>query len=368
MGLCAFAKVNKIQVGAGRGSAAGSLVAYVLGITNVDPIKYDLLFERFLNPERVSMPDIDIDFQDDRRDEVVHYVVEKYGQDHVAQIVTFNTYGPRVAIKDMGKVMGIPLARLEIIAKMIPTGPKNKKTITTMYKTSAQFQSMINQDPLLKKIIGATSVIEHLPRNISTHAAGVILSKQPLREVIPLVLGPTATLMSQYSKDYIEEVGLLKMDFLGLKNLTMIDYICKDIKRDINETVFLNQLPLNDQKTYELIARADTFGVFQLESQGMRNLLRKMKPYCFDDIVAAIALFRPGPMENIPLYLKRRGLQEKVVYPLPELEPILKSTYGVMIYQEQIMQVAQKMAGFSLGKADILRKAVSKKKLVSCNQ
>lgn len=356
-----FAKVNKIQVGAGRGSAAGSLVAYVLGITNVDPIKYDLLFERFLNPERVSMPDIDIDFQDDRRDEVVHYVVEKYGQDHVAQIVTFNTYGPRVAIKDMGKVMGIPLARLEIIAKMIPTGPKNKKTITTMYKTSAQFQSMINQDPLLKKIIGATSVIEHLPRNISTHAAGVILSKQPLREVIPLVLGPTATLMSQYSKDYIEEVGLLKMDFLGLKNLTMIDYICKDIKRDINETVFLNQLPLNDQKTYELIARADTFGVFQLESQGMRNLLRKMKPYCFDDIVAAIALFRPGPMENIPLYLKRRGLQEKVVYPLPELEPILKSTYGVMIYQEQIMQVAQKMAGFSLGKADILRKAVSKK-------
>lgn len=200
-----------------------------------------------------------------------------------------------------------------------------------------------------------------MPRNISTHAAGVILSKQPLREVIPLVLGPTATLMSQYSKDYIEEVGLLKMDFLGLKNLTMIDYICKDIKRDINETVFLNQLPLNDQKTYELIARADTFGVFQLESQGMRNLLRKMKPYCFDDIVAAIALFRPGPMENIPLYLKRRGLQEKVVYPLPELEPILKSTYGVMIYQEQIMQVAQKMAGFSLGKADILRKAVSKK-------
>lgn len=356
-----FAKIHKIQVGAGRGSAAGSLVAYVLGITNVDPLEYDLLFERFLNPERVSMPDIDIDFQDDRRDEVIQYVIHKYGQDHAAQIVTFNTYGPRVAIKDMGKVMGIPLARLEIIAKLIPTGPKNKKTITQMYQTSAQFQSIINQDRLLKKIVGATSVIEHLPRNISTHAAGVILSRQPLRDVIPLAMGPTSTLMSQYSKDYIEEVGLLKMDFLGLKNLTMLDYICKDIERETGEVLVLNQFPLDDQKTYDLIAKADTFGVFQLESQGMRNLLRQMKPYCFDDIVAAVALFRPGPMENIPAYLKRRNHQEKVTYPLEELEPILKTTYGVMIYQEQIMQIAQKMAGFTLAKADILRKATSKK-------
>lgn len=356
-----YAKINKIQVGAGRGSAAGSLVAYVLGITNVDPIEYDLLFERFLNPERVSMPDIDIDFQDDRRDDVIHYVIDKYGQDHAAQIVTFNTYGPRVAIKDMGKVMGIPLARLEIIAKMIPTGPKNKKTITQMYQTSANFQSMINQDRLLKKIIGATSVIEHLPRNISTHAAGVILSKEPLRDVVPLINGPTSTVMSQYSKDYIEEVGLLKMDFLGLKNLTMLDYICKDIERDTHQNIVLNSIPLDNQKTYELISKADTFGVFQLESQGMRNLLRKMKPSCFDDIVAAIALFRPGPMENIPAYLKRKDHLEPVTYPLPELEPILKSTYGIMIYQEQLMQVAQKMAGFSLGKADILRKATSKK-------
>ncbi|MEG0592805.1 MAG: DNA polymerase III subunit alpha [Coprobacillus sp.] len=356
-----FAKVNKIQVGPGRGSAAGSLVAYVLGITNVDPIEYDLLFERFLNPERVSMPDIDIDFQDDRRDEVIRYVIERYGQDHAAQVVTFNTYGPRVAIKDMGKVMGIPLARLEIIAKMVPTHPKNKKTITQMYQTSAQFQGIVNQDPLLKKILPAISVIEHLPRNISTHAAGVILSKKPLREVIPLIMGPTSTLMSQYSKDYIEKVGLLKMDFLGLKNLTMIDYICKDIERDTGESLVINSIPLDDKKTYELIARTDTFGVFQLESQGMRSLLRKMKPYCFDDIVAAIALFRPGPMENIPVYLKRRTKEEVVTYPLPELESILKSTYGVMIYQEQIMQIAQLIAGFSLGKADILRKATSKK-------
>jgi DNA-directed DNA polymerase III (polc) len=356
-----FAKINQIQVGPGRGSAAGSLVAYVLGITNVDPIKFDLLFERFLNPERISMPDIDIDFQDNRRDEVVQYVISKYGQEHVAQIVTFNTYGPRVALKDMGKVMGVSLVVLENIAKMIPTGPKNKKTITQMYQTSAQFQYQINQNHLLKKIIASTSVIEHLPRNISTHAAGVILSKEPLWSVVPLVIGPSSTLMTQYSKDYIETVGLLKMDFLGLKNLTMIDYICKDIEKESGEHISIYQIPFDDQKTYQMISSADTFGVFQLESVGMRNLLRKMKPDCFDDIVAAIALFRPGPMENIPVYLKRRHHEEKVTYPLKELEPILKSTYGVMIYQEQMMQVARLMAGFSLGKADILRKATSKK-------
>lgn len=356
-----WAKVQKIQVGPGRGSAAGSLVAYVLGITNIDPLRYDLLFERFLNPERVSMPDIDIDFQDDRRDEVIRYVIDKYGKDHAAQIVTFNTYGPRVAMKEMGKVMGVPLPRLELIAKMIPTSPKNKKTITQMYQSSAQFQSLINQDHRLKKIVGATSIIEHLPRNISTHAAGVILSKRILHEVVPLVVGPTSTLMCQYSKDYIETAGFLKMDFLALKNLTMLDYICKDIEQNQKIKIVLNEMPLDDQNTYRLISKADTFGVFQLESYGMRHLLRQMKPYCFDDIVAAIALFRPGPMENIPTYLKRRSHQEKVVYPLKELEPILKSTYGIMVYQEQMMQVAQKMAGFSLAKADILRKATSKK-------
>ena len=356
-----YAKINKILVGPGRGSVAGSLVAYVLGITNIDPLRYDLLFERFLNPERVSMPDIDIDFQDDRRDEVIRYVIDKYGKDHAAQIVTFNTYGPRVAMKEMGKVMGVPLPRLELIAKMIPTSPKNKKTITQMYQSSAQFQSLINQDQRLKKIVGATSIIEHLPRNISTHAAGVILSKRILHEVVPLVVGPTSTLMCQYSKDYIETAGFLKMDFLALKNLTMLDYICKDIEQNQKIKIVLNEMPLDDQNTYRLISKADTFGVFQLESYGMRHLLRQMKPYCFDDIVAAIALFRPGPMENIPTYLKRRSHQEKVVYPLKELEPILKSTYGIMVYQEQMMQVAQKMAGFSLAKADILRKATSKK-------
>ena len=358
-----FAKSNKILVGPGRGSAAGSLVAYVLGITNVDPIAYDLLFERFLNPERVSMPDIDIDFQDDRRDEVVDYVVSKYGKEHVAQIVTFNTYGPRVAIKDMGKVMGIPLARLEILAKMVPTNPKNKKTITEMYSTSAQFQNMVNADPLLRKLMPAMSVIEHLPRNISTHAAGVVLCKEPLRDVVPLVIGPSSTLMSQYSKDYIEKAGLLKMDFLGLKNLTMLDYMCQDIYKNTGDVIKLNDLPLNDKKTYDLISRGETYGIFQLESQGMRNMLRKMKPERFEDIVDAIALYRPGPMENIPLYLKGRENQDSITYLIKEIEPILKPTYGIMIYQEQLMIIAQKIAGFSLGKADILRKAVSKKQL-----
>lgn len=358
-----YAKVQHILVGPGRGSAAGSLVAYVLGITNVDPLKNDLLFERFLNPERVSMPDIDIDFQDDRRDEVIQYVIDKYGKEHSAQIVTFSTYGPRVAIKDIGKVMNIPLPRLEILAKLVPTGYKNKKTITEVYQTSAQFQTMVNNDPALRKVIGSMSIIEHLPRNISTHAAGVIISKQPLREVVPLVYGPSNTLMSQYSKDYIESVGLLKMDFLGLKNLTMLDYICKDIKQFSHQELLINDIPFDDQKTYQLIAKADTYGVFQLESAGMRNLLLKLKPYCFDDIVAAIALFRPGPMENIPTYLKRREGKEKIEYLMDELKPILKSTYGIMVYQEQVMQIAQRIAGFTLAKADLFRKAISKKQM-----
>ena len=356
-----YAKKHGILVGPGRGSAAGSLVAYCLGITNIDPLKYDLLFERFLNPERVSMPDIDVDFQDDRRDEVIQYVCNKYGHDHVAQIVAFSTYGPRVAIKDLGKVMGIPLPRLEMIAKMVPTAPKHRKSITEVYSTSASFQDMIQKDPVLSRLIAPMSLVEYLPRNITMHAAGVVLSYEPLRDVVPLVIGPSDMIMSQYSKDYIEKTGLLKMDFLGLKNLTMIDYIMKDIERRLGQTFSINSIPLNDARTYHLISRGDTTGVFQLESSGMRSLLMKMKPDHFDDIVAAVALYRPGPMENIPLYLEGRKNKNNITYLVKELEPILKSTYGIMIYQEQIMQIAQVIAGFSLGRADILRKAVSKK-------
>ena len=355
-----FSKKHHILVGPGRGSAAGSLVAYVLGITNVDPLAYDLLFERFLNPERVSMPDIDIDFQDDRRDEVVRYVIEKYGQNHVCQIVTFSTYGPRVAIKDIGKVMNVPLPRLEMIAKMIPTGPKNKKTITDVYKTSASFQSLINENQAMRKLIGAMSIIEHLPRNISMHAAGVVLSRRPLSQSVPLVIGPSNMVMSQYSKDYIEKAGLLKMDFLGLKNLTMIDYILKDLHQE-GYDLQLAEIPLNDAKTYAMLSRGDTFGVFQLESSGMRQLLRRMKPRELNDIIAAIALYRPGPMDNIPLYLENRAHQDQIVYLSDELKSILSPTYGIIIYQEQIMQIARIIAHFSLGKADMLRKAISKK-------
>lgn len=356
-----YAKVNKILVGPGRGSAAGSLVAYVLGITNVDPLKYDLLFERFLNEERISLPDIDIDFQDDRRDEIVEYVTNKYGQEHVAQIVTFSTYGPKVAIKDLGKVLGVPLPKLELLAKNIPTSYKNRKSAKEVFETSYNFQSMVNKDPALRKIMPAVFMVEKLPRNISTHAAGVVLSSEPLDQIVPLVRGPNEGIITQYSKDYIEEVGLLKMDFLGLKNLTIIDYIIKDIEKNYQIKININEIDLHNKKTYQTISRGDTFGIFQLESPGMKNLLIKMQCDCLDDVIAAIALFRPGAMANIPSYIARKKGQEAITYPLECLKPILESTYGIIIYQEQVMQVARKVAGFSLAKADILRKAMSKK-------
>lgn len=356
-----YAKTNGILVGPGRGSAAGSLVAYVLGITNVDPIRYQLLFERFLNPERVSMPDIDVDFQDDRREEVVNYVIERYGKDHVCQIVSFNTYGPKVAIKDLGKVAGVAPIKLEQVSKMIPTTLKLKKSAYEMYQTSNAFQSTVRKEMALNYVMPSVFIVENLPRNISTHAAGVILSNDRLQEVVPLALGPSKTVVTQYSKDYIEEVGLLKMDFLGLRNLTILAYIIKGIETELKIHIDLNKIPLEEKKVYELIAAGDTFGVFQLESDGMISLLRKMKVSSFEDVVAAIALFRPGPMKNIPTYLARKLHQEPITYIHDDLKNILEPTYGVMIYQEQIMQITTKMAGFTLGKADILRKAISKK-------
>lgn len=356
-----YAKMNKILVGPGRGSAAGSLVAYVLGITGVDPLKYDLLFERFLNEERVSMPDIDIDFQDDRRDEVVKYVTEKYGREHVAQIVTFSTYGPKMAIRDLGKVLKVPLPRLELLNKNIPTGPKNRKSAREVYESSYYFQSMVNKDPALSKIMKSVFIVEKLPRNISTHAAGVVLSNDNLDQVIPLVKGANNGIVSQYSKEYIESVGLLKMDFLGLRNLTTIDYIIKDIALNHGIEININDINLNDKKTFTMLSRGDTFGVFQLESQGMTNLLVKLKCSCLEDIVSALALYRPGPMASIPSFIARKDGKEKVTYPIECLEPVLKSTYGIILYQEQIMQSAQLVAGFSLAKADNLRKAISDK-------
>lgn len=357
-----FAKKEGILVGPGRGSAAGSLVAYVLGITNVDPIHYSLLFERFLNEERISMPDIDVDFQDDRREEVVQYITEKYGQDHVSQIVTFSTYGPKQSLRDLAKAFNIPAPRVDILSKMMPTDPKNKKTIQELMKESYDFSNFVLKDEALKRIIDSVALVEFLPRNISTHAAGVVLSKDVLERVVPLAKTNTG-IITQYSKRYIESVGLLKMDVLGLKNLTVISHMLEDIQKIYQTTLNIEQIDLQDSKTFELIRNGDTYGIFQLESAGMRNLLHAMRCDCFEDIVATIALYRPGPMASSPTYIARKLKKEAVFYYDDDLKPILEQTYGIFVYQEQIMQVATLLAGFSLSKADILRKAMSDKKM-----
>lgn len=363
-----FAKKNNISVGPGRGSATGSLVSYALGITNIDPIAYNLLFERFLNIDRISMPDIDIDFQDDRRDEVVQYVINKYGQEHVAQIVTFSTYGPKVAIKDLGKSLGIPLHKLEKLTKLMIVDQNHKPSISYSYENSYGFQSDVNNDSNLSLLLQHAMLVEKLPKNISTHAAGVVLSGDSLNSVLPLTKGPRSGMVTQYSQNYIESIGLLKMDFLGLKNLSIIQNVCKDIELQFGKPFNINQINLNDSSTFRLLASGDTYGVFQLESKGMTDLLIKMKCSNLDDIIATIALYRPGPMKNIPIYLDRKNGIEKIEYPISNIKPILENTYGVMIYQEQIMQVAQVIAGFSLATADILRAAISKKDVSKMNE
>ncbi len=355
-----FAKKNNILVGPGRGSAAGSLVSYCLGITNIDPIKYDLLFERFLNVDRISMPDIDIDFQDTRRDEVVNYVIEKYGIDHVAGIVTFTTYGPRVAIKDLGKVMGLSLPYLEMVAKQVPTNPKNRKSIMEVYRSSNHFASMIDRNPAMYRILRSCALVEKIPKNASTHAAGIVLSSSNLLDIAPIGINGDYRVI-QYSKDYIEEAGFLKMDFLGLRNLSVIQSITNQVYQNRGININVNQLDFNDKKTFNLLSQGNTLGIFQLESAGMTDLVKKMRISSLEDIIAAIALYRPGPMENIPDYLARKTGQQPVDYIIDDLKPILQSTYGIMIYQEQIMLAVQKIASFSLSKADKLRKAMSKK-------
>lgn len=348
-----FARRQDIYVGPGRGSSAGSLVAYVLGITHIDPLEYNLLFERFLNPERVSLPDIDIDFPDNRRDEVIEYVKEKYGSDHVAHIITFDTFGAKQAIRDTGRALGVPVYQLDAISKMIPSGPKI--TLKKAYESNVNLRVKINESNTLKQLYALAAKIEGLPRHTSMHAAGIVLADKKLTEYLPLLMDDKETL-TQYSMNHLEELGLNKMDFLGLKNLTII----AEVSNQIAGFDIMN-IPLNDKKTYQLISKADTSGIFQLESAGMRNLLKQMRPQNLEDIVATIALYRPGPMQNIPTFLKRRFNQEKVVYIHQDLKPILESTYGIIVYQEQIMQIAQLMANFSLAKADLLRKAMSDK-------
>ena len=355
-----FAKKNKILVGPGRGSAAGSLVAYSLGITEIDPIKYDLLFERFLNPERKTMPDIDTDFPDDKRDQVINYVVEKYGKKRVSGIVTFGTLGAKQVLRDVARVLNIPSYKIDGLSKFIPGFTKDK--LKDFYEKNQAFKARIDSDISLSKMFNIAVKIEGFPRHTSSHAAGIVMSQVDLDEVIPLTVSDGMYLTS-YSMEYLEDLGLLKMDFLGLKNLSIINNIINDIKDSTGEVIDFNKIPLDDKETLKLFETANTSGIFQFESTGMRNFLRNLRPNTFEDIFSAIALFRPGAAVNIDSYIRRRHGEEKVTYLDPSLESITKNTYGILIYQEQIMQLASNYAGYSLGEADILRRAMSKKKI-----
>ncbi len=355
-----YAKQHDILVGPGRGSAAGSLVSYCLGITEIDPLKYDLLFERFLNPERKTMPDIDTDFPDDKRSQVIDYVISKYGRKRVAGIVTFGTLGAKQVIRDVSRVLNIPTYKVDSLNKFIPAFTKDK--LSDFYKKNLSFKARIDSDLLLSKMFKIALRLEGFPRHTSSHAAGIVMCCKDLDEVVPLTVSDGMYLTS-YSMEYLEPLGLLKMDFLGLKNLTIIHNVLKDIENTLGEKVNFNQIPLDDKDSLHIFEVANTSGIFQFESVGMRNFLRNLKPNCFEDIFAAIALFRPGPAVNIDSYIRRKHKEEEITYLDPCLEPILKNTYGIIIYQEQIMQVASRFAGYSLGEADILRRAMSKKKV-----
>ncbi|OIK08531.1 DNA polymerase III subunit alpha [Bacillus sp. MUM 116] len=354
-----YAREHGILTGPGRGSAAGSLVAYVLYITDVDPIGHHLLFERFLNPERISMPDIDIDFPDHRRDEVIEYVAEKYGDLHVAQIVTFGTLAAKAALRDVGRVFGLNSKELDHLSRLIPS--RLGINLKEAYQESEALRNFIQENQLNRKLYETALKLEGLPRHTSTHAAGVVISEKQLVELIPIQQGSGNVYLTQYSMEYLEEIGLLKMDFLGLRNLSLIESILASIQRKTGKKVDIGSISLNDPETFDLLARGETTGIFQLESEGMRKVLVRLKPSRFEDIVAVNALYRPGPMENIPLFIDRKHGRKPVVYPHPDLKNILENTYGVIVYQEQIMQIASTMAGFSLGEADLLRRAVGKK-------
>lgn len=355
-----YAREHGIGVGPGRGSAAGSLVAYALQITNIDPIKYHLLFERFLNPERITMPDIDIDFSYERRDEVIEYVTQKYGRDRVAQIITFGTMGARAAVRDVGRVLGLSVSVVDRIAKLIPH--ELGVTLEKARERNKRLDEMLDENPRLELLWKIAQSIEGMPRHTSIHAAGVVISRDLLTDHVPLQLGHEGQSLTQYTMEGLEQIGLLKMDFLALRNLTIIQRCIELIQEHKGISFDLDRIPLDDQATYEMLSRADTVGVFQLESSGMRNVLKQVQPVSFEEVIAVLALFRPGPMEFIPEYARVKKDPSRVKYLHPDLEPILKDTYGFILYQEQIMQVASKFAGFSLGEADLLRRAVSKKK------
>jgi DNA polymerase-3 subunit alpha len=361
-----WAKERGIVVGPGRGSAAGSLVSYVLGITDIDPLKYDLLFERFLNPDRISMPDIDLDFTDVRRDEVFAYIRQKYGEDKVAQIITFGTMAARAAVRDAGRALGLAYAFCDQLAKLIPFNPAQGMKVGWLDKSLqnvTELKSLYQNNPDAKKVIDAARQLEGVARHASVHACGIVISKEPLVNYVPLQRSPQDEniIITQFEMHSIEDLGLLKIDLLGLKNLTIIEEAVRLIKELHDEEIDISKIPLDDKKTFKLLQEGDTTGVFQLESSGMRRNLKELKPTELEDIIAMVSLYRPGPMELIPSFINRKHGREKVKYLHPKLEPILENTYGIGIYQEQMMRIARDLASFSLAEADTLRKAIGKK-------
>ena len=356
-----WAKAQGIPVGPGRGSGAGSLVAYALTITDLDPIRFGLLFERFLNPERISMPDFDIDFCQNRRDEVIHYVQEKYGREQVAQIITFGTLQARGVLRDVGRVLQMPYGQVDKLCKLVPQNPANPITLKRAIDDEPRLQAERDRDPVTRRAFDIAQKLEGLTRHASTHAAGIVIGDRPLSELVPLYRDPKSMMpVTQFNMKWVEPAGLVKFDFLGLTTLTVLDLAVKLVKRrgiDID----LSNLPLDDAKSYEMLARGDTVGVFQVESAGMRRALIDMRPDRFEDLIVLVALYRPGPMANIPTYCARKLGHEQTDYLHPKLQPILQATYGIITYQEQVQQIARDLAGYSLGRADILRRAMGKK-------
>ena len=355
-----FAKSQGIAVGPGRGSAAGSIVSYCLKITDIDPIRYQLIFERFLNPERVSMPDIDIDFCYERRQEVIDYVYEKYGKDKVVQIITFGTMAARMAVRDVGRVMNIPYAQVDKVAKMIPM--ELGITIEKALNHNPELRQAYEADEVTKNLIDMSMRLEGLPRHTSIHAAGVVIGSEPLDEFVPLSRGADNVITTQFTMTTIEELGLLKMDFLGLRTLTVIQDAVRMVEKKTGQPLDINAIDYDDPEVYEMIGQAKTDGVFQLESAGMKSFMRELKPGNLEDIIAGISLYRPGPMDFIPKYIKGKNNRDSIRYSCPELEEILEPTYGCIVYQEQVMQIVMKLAGYTLGRSDLVRRAMSKKK------
>ena len=356
-----YARTNGIMVGPGRGSAAGSIVSYCLGITNIDPIRYQLLFERFLNPERVSMPDIDIDFCYERRQEVIDYVVRKYGAENVAQIVTFGTLKAKAVIRDVGRVMDLPYAMCDSISKMIPT--ELNITLESALEKNSELRNLYEKDEQVKELIDVSKRLEGLPRHSSMHAAGVVICENPVDEYVPLSLGSDGSVTTQFVMTTLERLGLLKMDFLGLRTLTVIRDAVRLIEQNTGKHIDMDCIDYDDKQVLESIGTGKTDGVFQLESAGMKSFMKELKPQSLEDIIAGIALYRPGPMDFIPQYIKGKNDQSAIVYDCPQLEPILKATYGCIVYQEQVMQIVRDLAGYTLGQSDVLRRAMSKKKI-----